>query len=165
MKKCALVMAMVALAILWGGQACAQEQKEMTFSGTNYWPLTPKVFPLDKDHVVAQSEIMGVRVNDSGDGPFHEAATHIVGVSYTSKGREYRMTSFETWVDKDGDKVVWELSQSEPMRGKGKLIEGTGKYAGWQQGTMDYTLQFPKGFPDGTLRGICKEEKISVTTK
>ena len=31
------------------------------------------------------------------------------------------------------------------MRGKGKLIEGTGKYAGWQQGTMDYTLQVPQG--------------------
>ena len=83
MKKCALVMAMVALAILWGGQACVQEQKEMTFSGTNYWPLTPKVFPLDKDHVVAQSEIMGVRVNDSGDGPFHESGNAHCGCCRT----------------------------------------------------------------------------------
>ena len=36
------------------------------------------------------------------------------------------------------------------------MIEGTGKYAGWQ-GTMEYTLKYPKLFPQGTIRGICRE--------
>ena len=165
MKKLLVVSVVLAtLAIVWGGQACAQDQKEMTFSGTDYWPLTMKVFPLDADHVITQTDIMGVRVNDSGDGPFHRAATHIVGISYTSKGREYRMVSFLTWVDKDGDKVVWELSMSDTSSGKGKLIGGTGKCAGWQ-GTMDFTVQIVKGFPEGTFRGIVRDENIKITTK
>jgi hypothetical protein len=62
-------------------------------------------------------------------------------------------------MDKDGDKVIWELldtpagASSSPAR----LIEGTGKYMGWQ-GTMEYTLQYPKSFPQGTIRGICREQ-------
>jgi hypothetical protein len=33
---------------------------------------------------------------------------------------------------------------------------GTGKYADWQ-GTIEFTLQYPKPFPEGTMRGICRE--------
>jgi hypothetical protein len=102
-------------------------------------------------------ELFGVRVNDSGDGPFHGASVHIVGVALITKVY-YGFRGYETWTDKDGDKVIWELldtpagSSSSPAR----LIEGTGKYKGWQ-GTIEYTLQYPKSFPQGTIRGICRE--------
>ena len=34
-----------------------------------------------------------------------------MGVSYMSKAGIYAYRGFEIWTDKDGDKVVWELSR------------------------------------------------------
>lgn len=93
-------------------------------------------------------------MNDSGDGPFQGASVHIATVGYSSKHYN-KFTSYETWTDKDRDKVIWELT-STPPGGSAKLIEGTGKPNGWQ-GTMEFTLQYPKSFPEGTIRGICRE--------
>ena len=92
-------------------------KKEINFSGTHYWSSTPKVFPIDPNRLVVQLELFGVRVNDSGDGPFHGASVHIVVVTYVSKGYNRmenpldptRNRGYETWTDKDGDKVIWEL--------------------------------------------------------
>jgi hypothetical protein len=168
MKKCLLISVMsLVLAITWAGTALAQTQKEITFSGTHYWSATPKIFQLDPERVISQTDLMGVRVNDGGDGPFHAASTNIAGITYMSKG-EFRYRGLEIWADKDGDKVVWELTDlgtgpPAAANGKAKIIEGTGKYGGWQ-GTMEYTLQFPKGFPESTRRGICREV-VKITTK
>jgi hypothetical protein len=69
-----------------------------------------------------------------------------------------RSRDYEVWTDKDGGKVIWELTAdpSGGPSGTARLLDGTGKYTGWQ-GTMEYTLQFPKPFPEGTARGICRE--------
>jgi hypothetical protein len=137
-----------------------QIKKEINFSGTHYWSSTPKAFPVDPAHpdrIMAQSEIFGVRVNDSGDGPFNGASVHIVTVGFYGKDFN-RERSYESWTDKDGDKVIWELTDrpSGASSSPGRLIVGTGKYTGWE-GTMEFTLQFPKPFPEGTMRGICRE--------
>ena len=158
MKKCLWIMVLtLALSIAYGAEGFAQIKKEMTFSGTHYFSTTPKVFQVEPGRFIQQSEILGVRVNDSGDGPFHGASVHIVSVMYLTKGYA-GFRGYETWTDKDGDKVIWELldtpagASSSPAR----LIGATGKYTGWE-GTVEYTLQFPKSFPDGTRRGICRE--------
>jgi len=137
-----------------------QTKKEINFSGTHYWSSTPKAFPVDPAHpdrIMAQSEIFGVRVNDSGDGPFNGASVHIVTVGFYGKDFN-RERSYESWTDKDGDKVIWELTDrpSGASSSPGRLIVGTGKYTGWE-GTMEFTLQFPKPSPEGTMRGICRE--------
>jgi hypothetical protein len=152
MKKClAILMLNFVLAITWGGEGFAQGKKEMTFSGTHY-----KIFQLGPNQVIYYTEVFGVRVNDSADGPFHKASVHILSVTY--RGKEYNGSrGYMTWTDKDGDKVIWELLDTPP----GRLIEGTGKYAGWQ-GTMEFTLQYPKSFPKGTMRGICREQVIKI---
>ena len=114
-----------------------------------------------------QLEVFGVRVNDSGDGFFHGASVHIVVASYASpgysRGLEHpldptRNRGYVTWTNKDGDKVVWELMDTPAgaSSSPGRLIDGTGKYTGWE-GTMEYTLQFPKSFPEGTMSGIYRE--------
>ena len=164
MKKCLLISVLsLVLAISWGGEGFAQAKKELTFSGTHYWSSTPKVFQLDPDRLIMHLELFGVRVNDSGDGPFHGASVHIATVSYRTKGYN-GFRGYETWTDNDGDKVIWELldtpagSSSSPA----KMIEGTGKFIGWQ-GTMEYTLQYPRSFPEGTRRGICREVVKIVT--
>lgn len=164
MKRYVLISVLIlVLAILWGGEGFAQGKKEMTFSGTHYWSATPKAFRVDPDQVIMQLELLGVRVNDSADDPFHGASVHIVYVSYRGKGY-FGSRGYETWTDKDGDKMIWELldtpagSSSSPAR----LIGATGKYIGWQ-GTMEYTLQYPKPYPQGTIRGICREHiKLAI---
>jgi hypothetical protein len=167
MKKILLIVMMsLPLSFICGESAWSQTQKEITFSGTHYWSATPKIFQLDPERVISQTDLMGVRVNDSGDGPFHAASTNIAGITYMSKG-EFRYRGLEIWADKDGDKVVWELTDlgtgySAAANGKAKIIEGTGKNTGWQ-GTMEYTLQFPKGFPESTRRGVCREV-VKITT-
>ena len=158
MKKCLWILVLgLVLAITWGGEGFAQAKKEMTFSGTHYYSSTPKVFQLEPGRIIMQLEMLGVRVNDSGDGPFHGASVHIVFVSYRSK--EYNGSrGYFTWTDKDGDKVIGELLDTPPgaSSSPARIIGGTGKYMGWQ-GTIEYTMQFPKPFPEGTSRGICRE--------
>jgi hypothetical protein len=149
--------------IICGGVVFAQGAKELQFSGTHYYGHTPKVFKLDQDQMIIQFETLGVRVNDSGEGLFHEASVHIVGILYRGKDGT-RLRGFETWTDKDGDKLVWEILDKETENpqpgtspGTAKVLSGTGKYVG-MQGTMDWIVRNPKPFPEGTGRGICKEK-------
>lgn len=164
MKKCLWITVLsLVVAFTWGGEGLSQTQKEMTLTGTNISGATSKVFPLGKDHVVFQNELMGVRSDDSGGGPFHEIATHIVGIGYFDKGA-FTFKGIETHTDKDGDKVIWEIAQSPGVAGgTGKIIGATGKFTGWQ-GTMEYTTRSPKAFPEGTSRVICREV-MKITTK
>jgi hypothetical protein len=116
-----------------------------------------------------QFETLGVRVNDSGEGPFHEASVHIVGILYRGKDAS-RLRGYETWTDKDGDKLVWEIMEKKTENpqpgtspGTAKVFSATGKYVG-MQGTMDWILRFPKAFPEGTGRGICRED-VKISSK
>ncbi len=158
MKKSLLILVLsLVLAIISAVQGFAQTKKEMTFNSTSYLSGTPKVYQIDPDRLIRLPDLLGWKVNDSNDGPFHGAQMHVVVVSYFSK--DYiRLRGYGTWIDKDGDKVIWELldtplgASSSPA----KLISGTGKYMGWQ-GTMEYTLQNLKPYPEGTVRMISKD--------
>lgn len=165
MKKYILISVLsVILAIAWGGQVLAQDNKETTYSGTIYWGGASKRFQLDQKHTVMQSEYMGVWVDDSGRGPFHGVSTHMVSIAYADKdGMKYR--GYVTFTDKDGDKVVWEImdSPSRPGTGTGRIIGATGKFTG-MQGTVESTFQFLKPFPEGTIRIIC-QEVVKITTQ
>jgi hypothetical protein len=120
--------------------------------------------------MIIQFETLGVRVNDSNEGLFHEASVQIVGVLYRGKDGT-RLRGFETWTDKDGDKLVWEIMEKKAADsppgtspGTAKVFSGTGKYVG-MQGSMDWLLRYPKPFPEGTGRGICREEVELVPPK
>jgi hypothetical protein len=156
-------IASLILFITLAGEGFAQSSKELNFSGTHYYGHTPKVYKLDEDQMIIQFETLGVRVNDGGEGPFHEASVQIVGVLYRGKDGT-RLRGFETWTDKDGDKLVWEIMEKKAADsppgtspGTAKVFSGTGKYVG-MQGSMDWLLRYPKPFPEGTGRGICREE-------
>ena len=148
------------------GQVLAQTQ--VTYTGINYGSVsTLKGASLDQEHWVGSQDIMGIRVDDSGKGPFHNVATHIASIVFVDKGVG-QSRGYETHTDKDGDKVVWEISAvDDPQRpgtvnGTGKILAATGKFAG-MEGTMTFVVQVMKGFPEGTFRTICKENmKITV---
>ena len=155
------------ISVTWGSIAFSQEAKELKFTGTHYYGHTPKVYKLDEGQMIIQFETLGVRVNDKGDGLFHEASVHIAGVLYRGKEGS-RLRAFETWSDSDGDKLIWELvdkktEESPPgtTPGTAKVLSGTGKYAG-MKGTMDFLVRNPKSFPAGTGRGMCREEVILI---
>ena len=62
-------------------------------------------------------------------------------------------------VDKDGDKVVMELTEEgvqlgpNPVSGKGKIVGGTGKFKGIQ-GSIEYTRTPMKPAVKGTHQAI-----------
>ena len=163
MKKLSTAALLIlVIAIIWSGEVFAQGTQNLKFSGTHYYGSTSKVFKLDQDQMIVNFEILGVRVNDKVEDPFHEASVHIVGIFYMGKDGA-RLRGFETWADKDGDKLIWEIREKKAddsppgtLPGTGEVFSGTGKYVG-MQGTMDYLVRYPKPFPDGTGRGICRE--------
>jgi hypothetical protein len=90
---------------------------------------------------------------------FHENPAVI-----SHEGFQYAwLRGFETWTDKDGDKLIWDIKEKKAgdsppgtSPGTAEVFAGTGKYVG-MQGTMDWLLRYPKPFPEGTGRGICRE--------
>ncbi len=151
------------LVLAFGGQAAAQVQ--VTTNGTNYAALTTHVFPIDKDHWVATGDQMGIRVDDTGKGPFNMMSTDIQFTFYGDQ-KGFRYHGFETHTDKDGDKIIWDMWDVAPgsNKGEGKIVGATGKFTG-AEGTMDFVLLTPPpGFPEGTSRTVCHEHE-NITLK
>jgi hypothetical protein len=126
----------------------AEMAKEGTISGTVTYGGTHKVYPLDKENFAYTYENFGVRVSDSKTGPFHGMSTHNIGITYFENGVG-RLRGYIFNVDKDGDKVIIELTEegvklgSNPVSGKGKIVGGTGKFKGIQ-GSYEYTRRSMK---------------------
>jgi len=162
MKK--IIIAVVGaffLSVAFGLVADAQMAKEGTFAGTNSYAGTSKVTALDKDRLVMFYENMGTQVEDSGQGPLQGMSTHNMGIIYFEKGVG-RLRAYMTWMDKDGDKILWELTEDAsqlvgPSTGTGKLIGGTGKFMG-MQGSMEYTRRNMRPVADGTHQAIAKHK-------
>src|SRR6516164_654209 len=140
------LLTLVGLAIGFALPTFATENKEINFSGTHYWSATPKVFQIDPDRIILEMEIYGIRVNDSNDGPFNGASVYIAVLQYENKGPvdPVRSRNYCVWTDKDGDKVIWELTDdpSGGPSGTARLIDGTGKY----------TSRYPKKGPSKNLK-------------
>ncbi len=138
----------------------AEMAKEGTLSGTVTYAGTHKAIPLDKEHYVITYENFGVRVSDSKKGPFHGMSTHNIGIMYYEKGVG-RLRGYIFNIDKDGDKVIMELTEEasqrspKPTSGKGKIIGGTGKFKGIQ-GSMEYTRRGLRPAAKGTHQAISR---------
>ena len=162
MKKLIIVsISAFCFSVAVGLVANAQMPKEGTFSGTNSYAGTGKVIPLDKDRLVIFYENMGTQVEDSGQGPLHGMSTHNTGIQYIEKGVG-KTRAYMTWMDKDGDKILWELTEDAsqlggPSSGTGKIMGGTGKFTGIQ-GSMEYTRRNMRPVVDGTHQAIAKDK-------
>jgi len=140
--------------------AYAEMAQEGNFSGTNFYSGSHKISPFDKEHFVLSFENFGVNVSDSQAGPFHGMSTHNVCVIYFENG-EGKTRGYFTSTDKDGDKIIWELNEDSahmapnPTKGKGRILEGTGKFKGIQ-GSMEYTRRTLRPAEKGTHQSISK---------
>ena len=148
------------LLFAFGLVAYGEMAKEGTLSGTVTYAGTYKVIPLDKKNFVFTYENKGVRVSDSREGPFHGMSTHNVGVMYFENGVG-RLTGYILNMDKDGDKVVMELTEEGvtlepgPKSGTAKIIGGTGKFKGIE-GSLEYTRRSMKPIEKGTHQAISR---------
>jgi len=149
------------LLLALSGHALAQQ---ITSTGTNYASSTMKVSPIDQEHWVAAVDQMGIRLDDTGKGPFHLLSTHVAVIMYGDKAG-VQFHGYLTQMDKDNDKIIWEIWGTTPAgnKGKAKIIGATGKFSG-MEGTGDFETTTPAGFPQGTGRMICKEI-LKVTLK
>jgi hypothetical protein len=161
MKKIIVaIVGMLFLSAVFGSVVYAQMPKEGTFSGTVTYAGTNKIMPLDKDRFVMFYDNMGVRMEDSGKGPFHGMSTHNVGVMYFEKGVG-KLRGYITNMDKDGDQVLAELTEEasqlgvEPTNGTAKIIGGTGKFTGIEGG-FEYTRRSLRPVVDGTHQAVSK---------
>lgn len=140
--------------------AYGEMAKEGSLSGTNTYAGTHKVIPLDKERLIMVYENMGVRASDTGEGPFHGMSTRNQGIMYFEKGVG-RLRGYLISVDKDGDKMITELTEENsklggpPTSGTGKIIGGTGKFKGIQ-GEYKYTRQNMKSVAEGTHQAVSK---------
>jgi len=155
----ALILSFVLL-FAFGLVAYGEMAKEGSLSGTVTYAGTHKIIPLDKEHFVLVYENMGVRVSDSRKGPFHGMSTRNVGVMYFENGVG-RLRGYIFNVDKDGDKVIMELTEEaaqlapNPTSGTGKIIGGTGKFKGIE-GNMEYTRRNMRPVAKGTHQSISR---------
>jgi hypothetical protein len=130
MKWLSVLTLCLVLILGLGGQLSAQTH--LTVTGTLYEEGTPQVTAIDQDHWVGFIDYRGIRIdtttpqvaalnNMAADGKFvmfgDKNAVHIRG--------------YLTFMDKDGDKMVWEF-WDVPGNGKadGKIVASTGKFAG-----------------------------------
>ncbi len=159
-RKSMTIMFALLLLITAGTVVGAEMAKEGTLSGTVTYAGTHKIIPLDKEHFVITYENFGVRVSDSKKGPFHGMSTHNVGVMYFENGAG-RLRGYIINIDKDGDKVIMELTEEasqlspKPTSGKSKIIGGTGKFKGIQ-GSMEYTRRNMRPAEKGTFQAISR---------
>ncbi|MEN8123077.1 MAG: hypothetical protein ABFS35_22250 [Bacteroidota bacterium] len=161
MKKIIITLIMmIAFSLAFFQVSYAEMAKEGSFSGINFYAGSHKIIPLDKEHFVLSFENFGVNVSDSEAGPFHGMSTHNVGVIYFENGVGTTRGYF-TNTDKDGDKIIWELNEDSahmapnPTKGKGKIMEGTGKFKGIQ-GSMEYNRRTLRPAEKGTHQSISK---------
>jgi hypothetical protein len=148
------------LLFAFGLVAYGEMAKEGLLSGTNTYAGTYKVIPLDKKNFVFTYENRGVRVSDSGEGPFHGMSTRNVGVMSFENGVG-RLRGYVFNMDKDGDQVVMELTEEGvtlepgPISGTAKIIGGTGKFKGIE-GSSEYTRRSMRPIEKGTHQGISR---------
>ena len=160
MRKIVMALMITTVFLFCAVSVAAEMPKEGTLAGTVTYAGTHKIIPLDKQNFVLVYENMGVRVSDTGKGPFNGMSTLNVGVIYFENG-EGRLRGYIFNTDKDGDKVIMELTEDashlggKPTSGTGTIIGGTGKFKGIQ-GEMEYNRRTLKPAAKGTHQAISK---------
>jgi hypothetical protein len=137
-----LVLSLVLL-ITWGLDAQAQE---VTESSTSSFSSTGKVVPLGEDRLFLSYEAIGLNVNDTGKGLFHNSTLRVLGAMAMENGVYKDERGAGVWNLQDGDQVFFKFTfagVTKPggtgfAKGTVTFIGGTGKCAGIQ-GSFEVT--------------------------
>ena len=138
-----VVICLITLAFC-GMSNIALGQNEVTESVTTTWHVTAKVLPLEEGRLYMNYDAVGVNVNDTGDGLFHNATNRVLGGMLIEKGVFNDERGWGVWNLLNGDKVFYSYANSGALKPKGGIAGtakvtftftgGTGKCAGIQGG-------------------------------
>lgn len=88
----------------------------------------------EKEHSLFTYDVLGVGINDAGQGFLHNTSVRCVGSIPVTKGEYDSEHGVCVLVDKDGDQVFVRYTASGRLGATGKVkanyIGGTGKYTG-----------------------------------
>ena len=141
-------------------------QNEVTESITTTWHTVAKVIPLEEGRLYMSYEGVGVTVNDTGEGLFHNATNRVLGGMLIEKGICNDERGWGVLNLVNGDKVFYSYANSGAMKPPGGGIAsiakviftftgGTGKCAGIQ-GSFEGTRYSLKSALEGTLQAYNK---------
>jgi hypothetical protein len=142
MKKSIWILGLtLVLFFIFGLNAHAQH-KEVTEPVTTTWHATAKVLPLEEGRLYMSYEALGVNVNDTGEGLFHNSTSRVLGAMIIEKGIYKDERGWGVFNLQNGDKVFYSYTNAGEVKPGGIGIAkvtftftgGTGKCAGIQGG-------------------------------
>jgi hypothetical protein len=161
MKKAFMMLILTLFLFATVGNVFGEEmEKEGTVSSTAVTSGTYTVIPVEEGSFVMTFQEKGVMLDDSGEGPYHNASEFCVGVSLFIKGigshKGYCVNTAP-----NGDKWVGEFFMENikpgpaPKKGTYKIVGGSGKLEGIEGGGeyINYNVQ-PAA--QGTYQSVSK---------
>ncbi len=154
-----VAICLIALAVCGMGNI-ALGQNEVTEPVTTTWHVIAKTIPLGEGRLYMSYEAVGVNVNDTGDGLFHNATNRVLGGMLIEKGIYKDERGWGVWNLLNGDKVFYSYANSGEQKPGGVGVTsiakvtftftgGTGKCAGIQ-GSFEGTRYSLKSALEGT---------------
>ena len=151
MKKSIWMLGLSLVLLITFGINVQAQPKEVTESGVTTYYVTSKVLPLEEGGLYMSYEAIGVNVNDTGEGLFHNATIRVLGGMKIEKGIYKDERSWGVWNLQNGDKVFLTYRGTGEVKPEGvgiakgttTMTGGTGKCAGIQ-GTFDITRYTPR---------------------
>jgi hypothetical protein len=108
--------------------------KEGNGNTTAYYTGSGKRLDAGKDYAVLTYDVLGVSMNDAGQGFMHGTSVRCMGSIPAMKGAYDNEHGICIVLDKDGDQVFIQYTAAGRLGASGKVngtyVGGTGKYAG-----------------------------------
>lgn len=162
MKKSTILGLLLVLVIVTPTLTLAQSPlpKEGSGAHTSYFTGTLKSLPLGQDFVTITYEVLGVTMNDAGQGFLHNVSSRCVGGLSVVKGQYDDEQGMCVLVDGDGDQAFVRYSGGSGRlgavaKGKSIYVGGTGKYTGLT-GTLEWTRTALRPTMPGTTHTVMK---------
>jgi len=138
MRKSILLLVLSLVLLLAFGINAYAQGKEVSEPGTTTFYVTSKVLPLGEGIVYMSYESIGLNVNDTGEGLFHNATWRSLGGMEFVKGIYKDERGWAVWNLQNGDKVfcTYKMAGEQKPGGMGfakgtfTITGGTGKAAG-----------------------------------
>ena len=140
MRKSILLLVLSLVLLLTFGINVYAQNKEMSEPATTTFYVTSKVLPLGEGIAYMSYEAIGLNVNDTGGGLFHNATFRSLGGMKFVKGVYNDERAWGVWNLQNGDKVFFTYTMAGEQRPGGMgfakgtftITGGTGKAAGIQ---------------------------------
>ncbi len=151
----ASVLSLVFVAALGGGALAGELPKQGTYA--TEWTFNGPYTAIDlgADDWGWISRFTVTRWNTAGGDLYNNISADCIGMG-GSRG-QMESSGYCVFTDDDGDNIYEYWYETEPGKGVGVTLGGTGKYEGLQ-GEDNYEYVFTADSPEGTFHGIGHDE-------